>query len=90
MKRATLQVWYASFSSWGLLSLCSTSYRVQVQYLWLEGLVASQHVQSSQTRDQTRVPCIDRWILNQWTTRKVQNFYLKDHLCAFICDQPWA
>ena len=25
---------------------------------------------SSQTRDQTRVSCIGRWILNQWTTRK--------------------
>ena len=35
-------------------------------------LVASQHVGgSSQTRDQTRVPCIDRWILNYWITREV-------------------
>ena len=35
------------------------------------GLVALQHVGSSQTRDQTYVPCIDRWILNCWTTREV-------------------
>ena len=26
---------------------------------------------TSKTRDQTHVPCIDRWILNYWTTRKV-------------------
>ena len=26
---------------------------------------------SSLTRDQTRVPCITRWILNHWTTREV-------------------
>ena len=29
------------------------------------------HVPSSQTRDPTRVPCIRRQILNQWTTREV-------------------
>ena len=23
------------------------------------------------TKDQTRVPCIERWILNYWTTREV-------------------
>ena len=26
---------------------------------------------SSPTRDRTHVPCIDRWILNHWTTREV-------------------
>ena len=35
------------------------------------GLVALQHVQSSRTRDQTRVPFNGRWILNCWTTREV-------------------
>jgi len=30
----------------------------------------SGHVGSSQTRDQTRVPCIARWILNHWPTRE--------------------
>ena len=35
------------------------------------GLVALQHVGSSQTRDQTHVPCIDRWIRNCWTTMEV-------------------
>ena len=33
------------------------------------GLVAPQRVESSQTRDPTRVPCTGRWILNHLTTR---------------------
>ena len=36
------------------------------------GLVALQHVKSSQTSDGTRVRRIGRWILNHWTTREVQ------------------
>ena len=35
------------------------------------GLVAPPHVESSQTRDQTHVPCIGRWIPIHCTTRKV-------------------
>ena len=35
------------------------------------GLVAPQQVGSSQTRDRTHVPCIDRQVLNRWTTREV-------------------
>ena len=35
------------------------------------GLVAPQHVESSQTRDWTGVPCIDRQILTHCTTREV-------------------
>ena len=34
------------------------------------GLVAPQHVGSSWTRDQTRVPCIGRRILNYYATRE--------------------
>ena len=37
---------------------------------WCAGLVASQHVGSSRTRDRTQVPCTARQILNRWTTRK--------------------
>ena len=49
--------------SCGLCSICSV---VVVHRLsWM------QHVESSQTRDQTRVPCIARWILNHWITREV-------------------
>ena len=52
---------HAGFSSCG----------AQPQQLWLMGLVAPQHVGSSQTRDRTRVPCIGRQILNHCTTREV-------------------
>ena len=36
---------------------------------WRWGLVADWHVESSQTRDRTRVPSIGRWILIHCTTR---------------------
>ena len=35
------------------------------------GLVAPKHVESSWTKDLTRVPRIGRQILNHWTTREV-------------------
>ena len=40
------------------------------------GLVAPQHMESSWTRAQTRVPCIGRWILNHCTTREALIFFL--------------
>ena len=42
-----------------------------------KGLVAL-HVGSSQTRDWTYIPCIGRWILNQWITREApkQEFFM--------------
>ena len=43
-----------------------------LQYLMCTGLVALWHVGSSWTRDRTYVPCIGRWILNPWTTWKIQ------------------
>ena len=55
----------------GLLLLQSTGSRVCGLSLWLTDLVPSKHVGSSQTRDQTCVPCIARQILNSWTTREV-------------------
>ena len=42
-----------------------------VAHLWFSDLVAQGHVESSQTKDQTSVPCIGRCILNHWTTRDV-------------------
>ena len=39
-------------------------------------LNASQHVGFSQTRDQTSVPCIARWILNYWTTWEAGDCFL--------------
>ena len=44
--------------------------------MWCMGLVAPQHVGSCQTRDQTRVPCIRRWILNHCATGEVLSLCL--------------
>ena len=45
--------------------------------MWHTGLVAQRHVESCQTRDQTGVPCIARWILNHWTTREAPGTVLR-------------
>ena len=52
---------------------CST----RSQQLQLLGLAAPQRAQSSQTRDQTRVPCIGRWSLIHWTAREVPSLYFQ-------------
>ena len=65
-------LWCVGFSLRWLLLLWSTGSRhmgfsscvMQAQQLWHTGLVAPQHVGSSQTRAQTHVPCISRRILN--------------------------
>ena len=41
------------------------------------GLVARGHVESSQTRDQTHIPCTGRCILNHRTTREVLDLSFK-------------
>ena len=38
--------------------------------MWHTGLVALWHVESSRTRDRTRVPCIGRRIHNHYATRE--------------------
>ena len=43
----------------------------RLQWLWLGGLVAPQHVESYQTWDGTRVPCIGGQILIHCCTREV-------------------
>ena len=43
----------------------------RLQYLWLSGLTAPWHVESSWARDRTRVPCTGRRILIHCTTREV-------------------
>ena len=56
----------------------------QAQQLWLMGPVAPRHVESSQTRARTRVPCIGRQILNHCTTREAP-----DYTCfVFSFQQP--
>ena len=48
--------------------------------MWLTGLVAPQHVGSSQTRARTRVPCIGRQTLNHCATREAQiSLFLKPY-----------
>ena len=39
--------------------------------MWHTGLGSPWHVRSSQTRDQTRVPCIGRQLLNHCTAKEV-------------------
>ena len=48
----------------GFQQLWLAGSRAHAQSLWLTGLVAPQHVGSSWTRAQSRVPCISRRILN--------------------------
>ena len=44
---------------------------MQAQQSQHTGFVVSWDVESSQTRDRTRVPCIGGRILNHWTTREI-------------------
>ena len=46
------------------------------------GLVATWHVESSQTRDRTCVPCVGKWILNQQTTREARKAILLTQLLS--------
>ena len=54
------------------------------------GLVVQRHVESSQTRDQTHVPCIGSQILNPWTTREVPE--VTSVVYDFLSSQssPWV
>ena len=71
LSRGHMQVSHCSgFTYWGAWALGS-----RLQQLWLMGLVALQHVESSWTRDQTHVLCIGRWVLNHWTMREVQRYF---------------
>ena len=45
------------------------------------GLVTLQRVGASRIRDRTRVPCIGRRLLNQWTTREaLHRVFIKVHV----------
>ena len=74
--------------------------RAQAQQLWHIGLAAPWHVESSQTRARTRVPCIGRRIPNHCAMREVPPvvvvffFFLRDilyiymvqgYVCAHVC-----
>ena len=76
------------FSSW----VSGSAECGRTQWLWCMGLSALPHVESSQTRDQTRVHCIRRQILFHWTTAEVVNCGLNlnvnrcPHLALESCD----
>ena len=60
------------FSSCGelvLLLLQSVGSRLWSSVVWGTGSVVPRHAESSQTKDQTYVPCFGREILNHWTTK---------------------
>ena len=40
-------------------------------------------------RNQTHVPCIGRWILNHWTTRKALTSTYVALLCPRLCARLW-
>ena len=63
-----------SFSLRWLLLLQSTGSKRGLHHLWHAGLVAPRHLGSSQTRYQTKVPSIVRWILSHWTIREAPFF----------------
>ena len=63
--------WCSVSFSFQWLLLCSTGSRGPgLQQQQHTGLVALQHVGSSQTGYRTRVPCIARQVLKHWTTRE--------------------
>ena len=52
--------------------------------LWpMQGLAALQHLESSQTRDQTHLPCTGRWIPNHRTTRNVPNWDISERATIY-------
>ena len=64
-----------------LQQLQFTGSRACTQSLWCMGLVAPQHLDSSQTRGGTRAPCISRHFPIHRTTREVQSVIL---ISAFV------
>ena len=43
----------------------------QAQWWSLVGVIDPRRVESSQSKDRTRVLCVGRWILNPWATKEV-------------------
>ena len=62
---------FSCCKAWVLGCSGFSSCSMWAQKLWCMGLFSLWHVGSSQTRDQTRVPCIGRRILIHCTTREV-------------------
>ena len=69
------QLWFAGSRAWD-------------QELWRTGLAAQQHIRSSWTSNQTRVPCIGRQILKHWNTRTLVLLVLTHKYFLFWCPRP--
>ena len=90
--RGYSSLWCAGFSLWWLLLLQSSGSRSagfsscgsQALERRHTGLVAPWHVESSQTRDRTCVPCIGRRILNHCTIREVHSIV---HYSPYVVQQ---
>ena len=70
-----LWLWCMGVSLWWPLLLWSRSSRAPSQSLCHVGIIALGHMESSQTGDQTYIPCNDRQILNHWTTKEVLDYF---------------
>ena len=73
---------YSSCGVWAYcsgFSLQSTGSRYSGSVVVDNCLVVPRHVGSSQTREQTRVPCIGRQILIHWATREVPPWIFGPH-----------
>ena len=85
---------YKGFLPW-LLIAAFGSRAHGLHYLGHMVLVAPWHVESSQPRDRTPVPCTGRWILDHWTTRRVPHVCLNlcrrahPHVCAYALSHVW-
>ena len=71
-------IFQARVLEWGAISLAGfNNCRTPAQWLWHTGLAVPQHVESSQTRDQTCVPSTGRQILILCATREIPVIYFK-------------
>ena len=71
-------------SHYGGFSCGAEALDSRAQQLWDLGLVAPRHVGSSQTRDQTRVPCIDRWFSTPGPKRKSYTMFKKKKIATSL------
>ena len=74
----------------GLQTCGLSSYGLQALEHSRMGLVAPQHVESSQTRARTRVPCIGRRILNHCATREVLPLFFKISIVGIQAVRLWS
>ena len=73
---------FSSCSLWAQELYCGLSSTGLV--VWWTGLVVPRHMGSSRIRDQTRVPYIARWILNNWTTREAHELALLKEIFLIV------